>query len=353
MKTKRTNRFFWILLLVALNFYGRLEYPVFSEYEIAKTEQDSAGNKNADVQKNSAGEESSSARENSNVQENSAAENNSKVLNKNISSNIDLGHKENSPLYFGNPSDSITDISAEENYLLEKNQFVISYNNKTHNPAWVAWHLSKDDLGDSDRSNTFRADTELPKEWYAVKKNDYQFSMYGFDRGHICPSADRTADSEDNSVTFLMTNMVPQAPDNNRIVWVALEKFERELALSGYELYIFAGPYGSGGSGDRGFFENISVTQKNGEQIFINVPSFTWKIILAIPEGDEDISRIDEDTMIICTMIPNENGVGKNKSWQNYVCSVNYIEEITGYDFFELLPDALEEFLESKMWSTE
>ena len=46
-----------------------------------------------------------------------------------------------------------------------------------------------------------------------------------------------------------------------------------------------------------------------------------------------------------------EGVVGGTGSWQQYACSVDYIEEITGYDFFELLPDDIEEEIESKVMS--
>jgi len=275
---------------------------------------------------------------------------------------LDEGHAENSPLYWGNPSDATNkldysdDLIAElvsQNYLLEKPQFTISYNNDSLNPNWVAWHLGISDLGEADRSDSFRPDTELPEGWYAVRKNDYKFTYYGFDRGHICPSADRTATKEDNNMTFLMTNMVPQSPDNNRIVWVALEKFEREQVLQGKEAYIFAGPYGRGGTGDKGYFEEIPINLKDGTELAITVPSHTWKIILFMPEGENDFERAVTDGVceILAVNVPNEKGCGKNGSWQQYVCSVDYIEEITGYDFFELLPDDIEEQIESSLVS--
>lgn len=262
---------------------------------------------------------------------------------------FDRGHAENSPLYFGNPSDASSLTEAAENYLMEKPQFTLSYNNESLIPNWVAWHLSSPDLGNADRSDSFRPDPELPTAWYSVRKNDYKFPAYGFDRGHICPSADRTATKEDNSNTFLMTNMVPQAPDNNRIVWVALEKLERELVLQGKEAYIFAGPLGSGGTGDKGYFEAIPISTKDGRELAITVPAYTWKIILLLPEGEEDLSRITAETQIISVCIPNQKGCGKNGSWEQYICSVDYIEEMTGYDFFENLEDGLEEELEAKV----
>ena len=257
----------------------------------------------------------------------------------------DLGHSENTPLYFGNPSDAIFELDSSSNYLMEKAQFILSYNAQTLCPNWVGWHLSASDLGEADRTNKFAADKDLPDEWYAVTKADYKFNAYGFDRGHICPSADRTLSAYDNAVTFVMTNMVPQAPDCNRIVWMHLENYERELAKQGNELYIFAGPYGSGGTGAKGFFENIPVMSSDGVEYYINVPAYTWKILLILPEGEDDMTRLDK-AQVICVNIPNEQECNKKGNWEFYKCPVNEIESLTGYDFFELIPDELEELLE-------
>ena len=261
--------------------------------------------------------------------------------------NLDYKYPENSPLYFGNPSDATTEIENEQNFLLKKNGYTISYNNYLHIPNWVAWHLSKEDLGEISRSDKFVPDNSLPKEWYKVKKSDYQFPLYGFDRGHVCPSADRTSTQEQNQETFFMTNMIPQSPDCNRIVWKDLENFERELVYEGNELYIFAGGYGTGGIGKEGYYEKIIVSQKEDEQIVINIPEFCWKIILIISDGNDDINRIDNNTKIISVFIPNQQNIHKTGSWEQYECSVNYIEEITKFDFFELIPNDIEETIEN------
>ena len=268
-----------------------------------------------------------------------------------VPTTLDYGYAENNTLYFGNPSDATDDeITNECNFLLEKQGYTVSYNNNTLCPNWVAWHLTKDDLGESTRSDKFISDKSLPQKWYAVKKNDYQFPAYGFDRGHVCPSADRTSSNEMNQETFLMTNMIPQSPDCNRIVWKDLENYERELVMQGNELYIFAGGYGTGGIGNRGYFEKIIINPKNdndeNKKYTLNVPEFCWKIILVLSNGNDDLNRIDENTKIICVSMPNQMGIQKTGSWEQFECSVNYIEEITHFDFFELLDDDLEEFLE-------
>lgn len=256
---------------------------------------------------------------------------------------------ENSPLYFGNPSGATFEVQNKTNYLIVKKGYTLSYNSEKLIPNWVCWHLDSSDIGESGRADNFRPDETLPENWYAVKKADYQYKKYGFDRGHVCPSADRTSDAEKNSETFYMTNMIPQAPDLNRIVWKDLESFERNQTTEGKEVYVAAGPYGTGGKSGTGEWNSILIFKKSGE-LEMSVPSFCWKILLILDEGEQDFSRINEETEIISVFIPNEQGVQNSGGWQNYVCSVDFIEEKTGFDFFAELPDSVENLLEAKVY---
>lgn len=252
---------------------------------------------------------------------------------------------ENLPLYFGNPSGATTEIKNAANYLMEKTQFSMSYNSEKLIPNWVMWHLDKDDMGEAERGDDFRPDAELPENFYGVKKADYQYTQFGFDRGHVCPSADRTSSAEDNSITFLMTNMIPQSPNCNRNVWKNLESYERELALNGKELYIAAGPFGKGGTSDKGTFEEIPL--KNGQAI--EVPSYCWKIIMILNEGENDFDRVDQETEILAAWIPNNQQVSEH-TWDYYITTVDFIEEQTGHDFFAVLADEIEDTIEAKKY---
>ena len=62
----------------------------------------------------------------------------------------------------------------------------------------------------------------MPPDWYRVQSFD--FSGSGFDRGHMTPNADRDKETSIpiNQATFLMSNMVAQAPDNNQGPWAVL-----------------------------------------------------------------------------------------------------------------------------------
>ena len=117
-------------------------------------------------------------------------------------------------LTLGNPSGTTADPTQPTNYLLYKPQYALSYHRDRGIPNWVSWHLSTDWRGSAARKDDFRPDATLPAGWYQVKSTSYTGS--GFDRGHLCPSADRTSTVADNSATFLMTNMMPQAPRNNQ-----------------------------------------------------------------------------------------------------------------------------------------
>ena len=153
-------------------------------------------------------------------------------------------------LLLGNPSNANADPVNTDNLLLQKSQYTVSFSQDRGIPNWVSWHLTKDWIGEADRQDDFRVDNTLPADWYRVSPTSYTGS--GFDRGHNCPSADRTKTIEDNSATFLMTNMIPQAPDNNRETWANLEEYTRDLVRDGNEVYVIMGKYGISGIGRNG-----------------------------------------------------------------------------------------------------
>ena len=264
-------------------------------------------------------------------------------------------YDENGSLYLGNPSRAESNVEAcFDNFLTIKNGYALSYNNSKLIPNWVSWHLEESDLGDVKRKNDFRADTDLPEKWYAVKggretashktasESDYRFSIYGFDRGHMCPAGDRTKNGDLNSETFLMTNMVPQSPKNNRHTWRLLEEACRRFAKNGKELYIICGPAGRGGTSQKGFFESIPA----GESGFaIEVPAYTWKAVLVLERGENDLLRIDKNTFVIAVCVPNTEDC--TLPWYEYTVSIRELEVLTGYDFFSALPDDTENFLEN------
>lgn len=227
-------------------------------------------------------------------------------------------------LVMGNPSNATTDVNQPTNYLLAKNQYVMSYHRDRGIPNWVAWHLDTTWLGSTPRQDDFRPDSSLPAGWYQVLQTDYSGS--GFDRGHHCPSGDRTASIADNSATFVMTNMMPQAPDNNQGPWEELESYARTLAEAGNEMYIYMGGAGQGGIGSNGAANTVAAGH-------VVVPAFTWKVIVVLPNGDNDADRVGKTTRVIAVIMPNQQGI-RTTPWRNFRTNVRQVEKLTGLNFF-------------------
>lgn len=231
-------------------------------------------------------------------------------------------------LTMGNPSGATTNANYPTNYLMEKAQYAMSYHRDNGRPNWVSWHLDTNWIGSTPRQDDFRADTSLPSGWYRVTQTD--FSGSGYDRGHMCPSGDRTKTVADNSSTFLMTNMIAQAPNNNQQSWATLESYCRTLASQGNELYIISGGYGTSGYIASGH---------------VAVPTYTWKVIMVLPSGSNDVSRVTTSTRLIAVVIPNQNGISSD--WRTFRYSVDYVESLTGYDFFSNVPTSIQNSIES------
>ena len=242
-------------------------------------------------------------------------------------------------LAMGNPSGAVTDATnSPNNYLMTKTQYTLSYSRDKGKPNWVSWHLSNAWLGSTPRQDNFASDATLPTGWYRVGSTSYSGS--GFDRGHVCPSADRTSSVADNSDTFLMTNMMPQAPTNNQQTWAGLENYGRTLVSQGYECYIIAGSYGSGGTGSNGYATTINSGR-------IVVPSNCWKVLVALPEGTGDAARVTTATRVIAVNMPNTNSIGT--AWGAYRTSVDAIESATGYNILSSVSTSVQSVVEARV----
>lgn len=232
-------------------------------------------------------------------------------------------------MLMGNPSNAITNIAAMDNYLMIKHQYTLSYNSSRGTANWVSWHLSTGWKGNQPRCNCFTADANLPGTFYITQPSDYTSS--GYDRGHLCPSDDRDKNYADNYATFLMTNIIPQTPQLNQQTWNDLELYCTTLMNQGNELYIISGGYG--------------VSDTIGTTNHVVVPSDCWKVIVVLPNGSNDVSRVSTSTRVIAVMMPNTTTVGNQ--WGNYRVSIDSIEALTGFDFLSVVSTSLQTTIEN------
>lgn len=227
-------------------------------------------------------------------------------------------------MQLGNPSGATADSSNHDHYLLQHTVEAMDYSDNYGEPTWVSWDLTSGDVGSASRSD-FTPDPTLPSDFYPVNTGDYNgVGSINFTRGHMCPSEDRTDNSTDNKLVFYMSNIIPQAANNNEGVWGTFEDYCRSLANAGNELLITCGP--------SGFSAGTRIP--SGKAV---IPDYTWKIVVVVPLGNGTaLSRITATNRVIAVKIPNNNSV--SSAWQNYVTSPHQIEIDTGYTFFTALP---------------
>jgi hypothetical protein len=94
-------------------------------------------------------------------------------------------------MQLGNPNGAVVDPNNHANYLIQRPQYALDYNDTTRDPNWVSWDLTSGDHGSVARSD-FVPDPDLPAVFYPVTTDDYNgVGAINFNRGHMTPSADR------------------------------------------------------------------------------------------------------------------------------------------------------------------
>lgn len=106
--------------------------------------------------------------------------------------------------------------------------FTVGYSWYFRQAKWTIEIINRNDylLTEAERMNNFRADIRIPQRFRAGLS---EFSGSGYDRGHLVASANNDILDIQNSETFLLSNMSPQKPNFNRIIWRELEQAVRTL----------------------------------------------------------------------------------------------------------------------------
>lgn len=198
--------------------------------------------------------------------------------------------------------------------------FRVSFNCRNHTPNWVAWEVNAQRTdGPEKRYNKFWKDNTIIG---CPVTEDYKNS--GYDRGHMCPSAENKSSASLMKECFVLANICPQSHDLNNGAWKTLETTEREWAIRDGIIYIVAGPV----------YKNNSDTRIGDTGV--RVPAAFFKVLIAPnlqnPRG-------------IGFIYPNMRAAG---NMANYSMTIDEVEKVTGLDFFHNLPDDLENEIESK-----
>lgn len=204
--------------------------------------------------------------------------------------------------------------------IIDHNWYSLKYSEAWEQPAWVAYELTRDELrGNTKRVDSFRPDPSVITG--SAELEDYRGS--GFDRGHLIPAADLKMSAESMRESFYLSNISPQEPLFNRGIWLELESCVRTWAWENESVYIVTGPV---------ITQEITKTIGDNE---VAVPDYFFKVVL---------DAAGENKKAIGFIMPNKAG---DYELAAYAVSVDSVEELTGLDFYFLLPDELETLLEA------
>ncbi len=205
--------------------------------------------------------------------------------------------------------------------VIEHTGYTVSYNRKRRNPNWVAYELTAEEVdGKEPRNGDFIPDPDLK----GAQATDEDYKNCGWDRGHLAPAADMKWSKEAMEESFYLSNISPQNNNLNRGVWKSIEELTRDAAVKHKNVLVVTGPV----------FTKEKGLGKIGKNKVL-IPNGFYKVLLINDCGYKGIG-------FYC-----ENKAGKKKL-SSYAVSIDSIEHITGIDFFHMLPDEIENTVESE-----
>ena len=212
--------------------------------------------------------------------------------------------------------------TPQDEIILKRYAYTLSYNEKMKNPNWVAWELTrKETYGNEERKDKFVPDPDLS----GARAVSSDYTRTGYDRGHMAPAADMKWSAKAMEQSFYMSNICPQNQKLNRGDWNDLEDACRGWAKKYGTVHIACGPI---------------YDKKRPKRIGTNkvaVPDRFFKVVLIYNR---------KDPMALGFIFPN---IAHSQDLDLYQVSVDSIEQVTGLDFFSKLPDSIENRIEAEV----
>lgn len=222
---------------------------------------------------------------------------------------------------------------------IEHSALALEYAEAHEQARWVAHVILPDIItGTESRSNDFRVDpliatgTAVEADYFLKfpqPDSTYEYDGFGYDRGHLAPSADFRWSARALSESYYYSNMSPQLAAFNREGWAELEGLLRGYLYEhpATQLYVVTGPV---------LRDNLPKIERgvNG----VSIPDTFFKVALDLASGKA-----------IGFLLPN---AALTYPLAHYAVSVDEVERVTGLDFFNRIADeaAIEGTLDKTHW---
>ena len=224
--------------------------------------------------------------------------------------------------------------NASTETLIKHSAYTLSYN-ETHEQAnWVMHVIIQDVInGRTTRTNDFRVDSLVTtgsaiEQDYFLKslKSDsitYKYDGFGYDRGHLAPSADFRWSQKALSESFFYSNMAPQLGDFNRFKWAELEGWMRSyVEEKETDLFIVTAP-----------LLNDQLPKIERSVNGVSIPKQFVKVALDL-KNERGIAFVMPNAAIELPI-------------EAFSISIDSAEVLMGYDLFSGLEDELEKRIEA------
>ncbi len=242
----------------------------------------------------------------------------------------------------------VQDVKKRDNYVYAGIPGLVQYDNPLHwvhvitNPGFMLGYseLRRNALWAAYVLEPIKAKKYLPRpkhfstDWRTLMRVGHgDFSRSGYDRGHLVPNyaISQLYGRKAQSATFRMSNIVPQRPHLNRELWQRIEEIELDHYARRFEkIWVLTGP--------------VFDSEQNFLESGVEIPDAFFKLLL-------DIDRAGNPRVLAFLVPQNVKG---SEPLGNFVVTVDEVENLTGFDFYKLLPDEIEQQLErsrpDKFW---
>lgn len=218
-----------------------------------------------------------------------------------------------------------TDSKARNYTMLYDTQNKLAY--------WVAYPLTKSNLGSSGRTDAWGFDPKISQGFQANLIGGYGG---GLDRGHQIPSGDRTDDSKNNRMTFYYSNMTPQEGTLNQNSWARLENKVRSWTQeAGVDtMYVVTGAMVTKGSDNKIDFV------KDKSNMNVAKPKYYFKAL----------ARKKGEAYYTIAYIMDNKVTPKDEDFDKHRITVKDLEKETGFTFFPALTDQVKSVIDNTVW---
>ncbi len=218
--------------------------------------------------------------------------------------------------------------------LISHRALLLVYDEQHEQAKWVLHKISTNVLdGKVSRTNDFRIDPLVKsgsaeeKDYFLKTKKEngkYDYDGFGYDRGHLAPSADFRWSQRALSESYFYSNMSPQLPTFNREIWADLEGLVRSYVYENRRsLIVYTGPV---------LNENLKKQERsiNG----VSIPEEFFKVVVDFKAQKS-----------IAYLMPQEKS---DYPVEYYATTIDEIEKLTGIDFLHHIDNQTEALIENQ-----